>query len=370
MEQGKGVRNLFDFEKDPDPFSVPRSTVDGGMAARYDAHVKLLQRLKPLLPWLSLLSGIASALMMDRRPERAWMVVLGSLVGWLALLGFAAVQRYENALLAHQRGKVVQAARFLGRLLTQSGTQLALFFSLPFYVRAYGGLVGHAFFTALLGVAAALTLWDPLYERWLQQPVRGAALLALASFAGLNVVLPILGLPDDQGLMAAALGASIMLPIAVGLSSTPEQRLRQVGVACIVAVGLPLALLSQRVRQQIPAVPLRLVSVALGTQLRGPNLLDPTPFFAQVPARLICATTIAGPPGLKESLYHTWYKNGVLVDRIGLDVVAGDTGYRTWSSKANLGGAAPAAWRCVVVTATGQTLGYADTQIGSDLPSN
>lgn len=317
---------------------------------------KNLHRLRPLLPWLSLLSGILGGLLMDRSPERAWLVITATLGGWLGLLLFLLAMRLDRTTLVGRRITALNAGLFVSRVVTQSGVQVGLFFALPFYVRASAGLPGHVAFLALLLGAAALTLWDPLYEAVIARPVAGAALQAFATFAALNVVLPVMGWSNAESLQVSAFATSIAIPITVWLSTPAPQRLRTFLGAAAVAFLVPIALNVGAIRSIVPAAPLHLLQASLGTRMEGMTLADPTTTFAAPPSRLVCATIIGAPRGLQDGLVHVWSKDDVEVDRIGLSIRGGNDGFHTWSTKQNLGDAV-GTWTCAVVTESGQSLG-------------
>ncbi|MCB9649164.1 MAG: DUF2914 domain-containing protein [Deltaproteobacteria bacterium] len=55
---------------------------------------------------------------------------------------------------------------------------------------------------------------------------------------------------------------------------------------------------------------------------------------------------------------HEWWHDGARVDVVDLDVRGGrEEGFRTWSTKRNLGPRPQGRWRCRVVTAAGQVVG-------------
>jgi hypothetical protein len=136
------------------------------------------------LPVVSLLMGVASALTMDRRPERAWMVALAAGAGWLALGAFALLDRVARAAHAEERPRswLARAAHASASLGAQSLLQWCLFFAVPFYAQAAATTL-HWGFVALLVVAGLLTLWPPLAEWILRHPLAGAGLQAVGGRA-------------------------------------------------------------------------------------------------------------------------------------------------------------------------------------------
>jgi hypothetical protein len=196
----------------------------------------------------------------------------------------------------------------------------------------------------------------------LGHPTLGAALQAFTTCVGLNVVLPILGVSNDQSLSLATLGTAAALPLTVWLSNTPGKRLP----ATLAALLVPGALSLATVRHSIPAAPLRLARAGIGTVMHGWELQDATQRFEVPPAQLVCFTSIWAPRGLKDALYHVWTKNGRVVDRVALVVRGGDAnGFRTWSVKQHLGAQPAGVWTCTVETAAGQRLGHTRVEIAA-----
>jgi hypothetical protein len=325
-----------------------------------------LQRWRRFLPWLSLLTGLLSGVLMNRSPERAWLVVLAALVSWLGLFVFSLAARLDPSELVGGRAAALHAGRFLSRLITQSGVQLSLFFTLPFYLRAYAGIWSHALFLTMLAGVAALTLWDPIYDAVMARPIAGAALQAFATFAGLNVVLPILGMSNAEGLEIAALATTLAIPASVWLTVQGPRRLHTFLLAVLVAMLVPASLTVGAIRSLVPAAPLQLVRADIGTTMRGLELVDPTEIFATTPPRLVCATTIGAPRGLNDELFHVWSKDGVQLDRIALSIRGSEAaGFRTWSNKQNLGAEPAGLWTCTVETGSGQSLGRVQVTIAA-----
>lgn len=314
-------------------------------------------RLQPLLPWISLVSGIVGGLVMDRDPGRASGILLACALGWAALLVFRVMVRAEDSRKRHQSWHV---GRWVSRWMTQQGTQLLLFFALPFYVRAAAPVWGHGAFLGTIALAAALTLWDPLYQRILHRPLAGALLQAVASFAGLGVVLPMVGLANGVSLAVATGITGLALPFTV-LASPPQERSINLVAAGAVAVLLVALQAQGWIGRIIPAAPLRMSAAAIGTTVRNMELRDPTREFAQAPSQLACFTRIWAPRGVRDALFHVWQHNGWEVDRIGLPVHGGrEDGFRTWSIKQHI---APGRWVCLTVTESNQVLGRAEALI-------
>lgn len=226
-------------------------------------------KLRPLLPWGSLVMGLSGAALLDRRPERAWVVVVALVAGWLLVLIYGLLRHAEPA---SKLGKLGVAGAQMG---TQSMLQLALFFVTPFYLRASNGW-GHYVFDAVLILACALTLWDPLFFGLLSRRYARAFLLAFGTFVGLNLALPILGMSNQAGMITSALVSVAGLP---WIERERGERLR--GSVWLVGGVAPLLLFL--LGTWVPAAPLQAQRIALGTQLRGYELEDPTNHLERVP---------------------------------------------------------------------------------------
>ncbi len=317
-----------------------------------------------VLPWISLAVGIVGALLMDRGPARGAIVGAVAVASWLVLM----VVIWLGRLREHRReaaGPLVHGAHFSTLMITQSAIHLQLYFALPFYFKAYAGTPGHIVFLALLCTAALASLWDPLTE-WLMLRTRfGLLLPAFANFAVLDAVLPGLGLSNATSLWLAAGAAGLALPVMVVADRLHGRPLaRALLTALTVALVLPVALLLGAARI-VPAAPMHLVRAEIGTRRVDYDVADPTDHLARAPARIVCATAIFAPLGLRDRLYHVWRHDGDVVDRIPLEVRGGrEGGFRTYSIKRNFGDSPAGRWSCSVETEMGQLLGTRELDIG------
>jgi hypothetical protein len=307
-----------------------------------------LAPLRRILPWISLCIGVASALTMDRRPERAPVVALAAAGGWLLLAALALLESVaSHALLA-------RAARFGAAMGSQSLMQLCLFFSLPFFVRA-AEMPAQWGFVGLLVAASAVTLWSPLGKATLRHAGFGAALQAVATFAGLDCVLPLLGLSNRVSLVLAVLWTVAGLPLLA------LARRRRLVAPSAVALGVVLFFLLGGARV-VPPAPLRLVEGQIGSRVAARRLLGAAVSFPSPPAELICYTAIAAPRGLRDRLHHVWRQDGVPRSDVALEIRGGRTqGFRTWSTYR---GPSRGTWTCTVETESGQRLGRVQARVG------
>ncbi|MBK6919010.1 MAG: DUF2914 domain-containing protein [Deltaproteobacteria bacterium] len=328
---------------------------------------RVLAWVQRVLPWASLAVGIVGALMMDRGPARGAIVAGVALASWFVLMLVMWLERIHEARVAAHQGdpaetapgvRIVRGARFSTLMLVQSSIHLQLYFALPFYFSAFAGTLAQSAFMALLCLAALASLWDPLTEWLLVHTRMGLLLPAFASFAVMAAVLPGLGLSNTAALWAATGAGALALPVLVFADRVRGRRLATtIVLAVVVAAVLPVALLLGAARL-VPAVPMKLVTAAVGTRRAGYEVVDATDRLARVPARLVCATAIFAPLGVRERLWHVWRHDGLVVDRILLEIRGGrEDGFRTYSVKQNFGDAPAGHWSCAVETSLGQFLG-------------
>jgi hypothetical protein len=300
-----------------------------------------MRRLVPkILPWISLVLGISSAIGMDRRPERAWLIALAAAMGWLLLAALSILEA------ASSRALVARAARFGAAFGSQSLLQLCLFFAAPFFIRA-AAIPAHWGFVGVVVAAAAVTLWTPLSDALLRRPAPAAALQAIATFAGLDCVLPLLGLSNRASLVIATLWSAAGLPL---IALTRKARLRS---SIVVALALTLGIIAGGARF-VPPAPLRFVTGQMGTRVVDRRVMDPAASF-HAPPQLVCFTAIAAPRGLRDRLRHVWRQDHKLRGDVPLEIRGGRAqGFRTWSTHRGVG---PGTWTCTVETESGQLLG-------------
>lgn len=321
--------------------------------------------MKWAIPWISLVVGVVGALLMDRGPTRGAIVAIVAVASWLVLSVAVWLGRQRE----HADGAAAGAqrvARISALVLTQSSIHLQLYFALPFYFKAFAGTVAHVVFVAALCIAALASLWDPLTEWLLVRTRVGVLLPAFATFCVLAAVLPGVGLGNGASLWWAAAAAGLAAPVMVLADRLHGRPLaRALGTAGLVALVFPAALLLGGARL-VPAVPLALLDAAIGTRRVDYDVTDPTERLERVPSRLVCATSIFAPLGVRDRLLHVWRHDGEVVDRIELEIRGGrEAGFRTYSIKRNFGPDPTGEWRCAVETESGQFLGERRIVIGS-----
>lgn len=336
------------------------------MTGRWSSLQSLLERAQPALPWLSLLTGVGGALLMNRSPERAWVVVVAALLAWALLAGLHLWERVlrdrEHAALAPSAKE--RGARFALLLTSQLSVQQALLFPLPFYLRAVTWHAGHVAFLVTYAAALVVALWDPLYAAVAKRALTSFLLFSFAVFAGLAVVLPMLGLSNRVALIAAGAATTVGVPALLWLRA--RSRWLRIGA---VAAALPAAGLSLVAAPLVPPAPLELVSAGIGTGVKERELVGAGQALVQ-PLDLYCHTAVKAPLGLHDELFHVWTRDGKTLDRVALNVRGGRAeGFRTWSRTR---ATAPGAHRCEVQTASGQVLGGtgATVQARAPLPAS
>jgi uncharacterized protein DUF5924/DUF2914 family protein len=332
-----------------------------------------MQRLHRLLPWLSLGLGIPSAIAIDRGPKRAALIAVAASGVWIILTATHWLLRVELVAtdLGPMRQRLLLVARFSSVLVTQSIVQLCLFFALPFYFRAStlapGDIdPGHALFMLGLGALCAGSLWDPWTEWLFRRPSFAPLLPAVASFVALNTVLPGFGLSTQRSLWLAAFGTVLGVALMLAGAAPPGRRLRRAAKVALLGLSIPLALALGAARI-VPPAPLRLMRHEFGVAREGKWIAKAVTSLAEAPDRLICATAIASPTGLKDRLFHVWRKDGVERARMELVIVGGrQEGYRTMSWLQGFGAGAAGRYSCSVVTAAGQYLGTRRVRLGAE----
>lgn len=343
------------------PGAASPPAVDPPLAGR------MRKRALAILPWASLAVGIAGAIFMDRGPSRGAFVAGATVAVWITLLVMRMVGRrvhVERLQPAARPGWLLRAAHFSSLLATQSLVHLGLYFALPFYVRAATWDPGHGLFLLGLVALALVSLWDPLSEKFLTHPLLAPLLPAFASFVALPAVLPGLGLSIQHSLWLAAILAGAGMVVTAVTGAAPGQRAKSALLSLAVACSFSLALALGAARI-VPAAPLRLVAIAIGTQREGRWLADATDRFAKPPARLVCATAIASPLGVRDRLFHVWTRDGQPRARVELDIRGGrEAGFRTYSRIGPLGAHASGVYRCRVETQSGQVLGSHSVRVG------
>ncbi|MCW3149890.1 DUF2914 domain-containing protein [Stutzerimonas stutzeri] len=321
-----------------------------------DQLSRLVRRYPGTIALFGFCSGLASFLLVERHAGLAKGIALIMLISWVWL----ALEQSLRRNLKRWFGWQIPAP--LLRYATQMVHQESLFFIIPFFAITTTWNSGQALFTGLLGVAALVSLIDPLYYRWLA-PRRWIYLgfHALTLFAVLLTALPImLHLSTPQSYQLALAVAVVLALPSLGSLFTQWSWRSLLGVLVLAAALGGAGWLG---RTWVPPATLWLTDVAVTVSLDD-RQRKPGKSLRQLSTAelhdngLYAFTAINAPRGLKERIYHEWLHNGRKVDRIALDISGGrEAGYRAWTHKRNFPARPAGKWRVRVVTEAGQMIG-------------
>ncbi|MQX54668.1 DUF5924 family protein [Alcanivorax sediminis] len=313
-----------------------------------------LYRIRHLWAVVSFALGLGSYFLVERQ---SWLaaVLTGFLVlSWLLLLTEGLwQQRFAGTAMEGM-------SQGLLKLMLQAVHQEAFFFSLPFVLLQWSGGAEYILFTTLVISAALMSIIDPIYF-WL---ARHRALYfgfhAWALFVALLVLLPLIfhWETDTALTWAGWLTALFALP-SFWRFGGPRKWFRWAG---LVAVSVMIALSPRWLAPLVPPLTLSLQDRAMALSFsrteRRPLVTGEVFTSTEVKEGLYAYTAIKAPLGLGQQVYHYWFQNGELVDRIPLKVYGGrDSGFRTWSHKKHIPLPSEGSWRVEVRTEDNQIIG-------------
>ncbi len=323
---------------------------------RLQQLIVLASRHPRVLALFGFVSGLASFLLVERRESLAGIIALLMLASWAWLL-------LENLLTR-------SLSRWLGldlpppllRYATQMIHQESLFFVLPFFFTTTTWNSGQAVFTSLLGLAALVSITDPLYYHWVA-PRRWALMVlhGLTLFAVLLTTLPLiyqLATPQSYRL-ALACTMLLAFPSLLGALRGQSWRRRLLLLGLLTVLGGA----GWWGRAWVPPATLWLTRAAVSLEMdernRKPGATVKRIDQAQLHTQgLYAYTAIHAPRGLRERIYHVWRHAGREVDRIPLEIRGGrKEGYRAWSHKRHFPKDALGRWEVRVQTEAGQMIG-------------
>jgi hypothetical protein len=302
----------------------------------------------------SLASGFLTLVIFRRGVPHVGWIVGYVVVLWLL---FAVLGQTRDALLARGRRLLVVAGDYTIQTLYHG----LLLFVLPgYFASTTFDSPTVVFFVVLVG-AALLTTVDPWYRALVHpRPWLGLAFFGFSLFAGLNVALPLVGVPPAAALVASAgLGALGLMPSYLrrgGSATAATGRALAVGVLAAVAawVGRPV----------VPPAPVSLVQPTLARTVVDLEPVDPVADVTMEQLRtwggLVAFTPVAAPAALRQPIEHRWRHEGRVVStvRLATPVQGGRPGgFRTFSRKSDFPGDARGRWTVDVLTASGQLIG-------------
>lgn len=313
----------------------------------------LLRRYPGLVALFGFVSGLASFLLVDRQASLAKIIAVVMLISWLWLaLGHSLHRWLERCFGLRLPPPLLQYA-------TQMIHQESLFFVLPFFAITTSWNTGQVLFTGLLGLAALVSILDPLYyrvlapRRWLY-----LAFHSLTLFAVLLTALPIILHLDTVQSYRWALSIALVLaiPSLAALTGRSWRRWLVAPVLLVILVGA-----GWLGRLWVPPATLWLTEVAISHDVRE---RAPSERLRRISVEhlttegLYAYTAINAPRGLSERIQHVWRWNGAEVDRITLQIQGGrEAGYRAWTHKRNFPRDPRGQWQVQVVTEAGQLIG-------------
>lgn len=323
---------------------------------RLERLIRTVKRYPGLLAGIGFCSGLASFFLVKRQEGLAQIIAIVLLLSWLWLLAEGLLRRYI------QQRYNLSIPPTVVRYLTQLVHQESLFFILPFFLLTTHWLSGQFFFTALLVIAALVSIIDPLYyrvlatRRWLYLSYH-----CLALFAALLCALPIL----LQLTTAQSYQIALLCTVALSIPSLASVLGLRTWRRClsVLLVSAVIGLGAWWGRFWVPPATLWLKDISVSTSLdkkkRSPSApIQEISKQALNTQGLYAYTAIKAPRGLHEQIYHVWQHNGRVVERIALTIRGGrEEGYRAWTHKLNFPKKPVGAWQVAVVTESGQRLG-------------
>jgi hypothetical protein len=326
------------------------------LSSVFDLASRLIRRYPGTVALFGFCSGVASFVLVERQAGLAKVIAAVMLVSWLWLM-------LENSLRSGlERMFGWKVPRPLLRYVTQMVHQESLFFIIPFFFITTTWNSGQSVFTVVLGIAALVSLVDPLYYKWLA-PRRWIYLAfhALTLFAVLLTALPIIFHLSTAQSYLYSLSIAVLLALPSLRDLFPEWNWKSLIAVPLLAVAVAFG--GWMGRTWVPPATLWLTDVAVTMSMDDASR-EPGSRLRQLSSRelhangLYAFTAINAPRGLKERIYHEWEYDGRRVDRIPLEISGGrDAGYRAWTHKRNFPDKATGRWRVRVLTEAGQMIG-------------
>ena len=314
----------------------------------------LLERYPWLLPLGSFLAGVLSFVLVRRGEGMARYIAFTALLGWPWMLAQGWLRPW---LLRRFPSKWTPYGL---QMITQSLQQEVLFFSLPFIVGATQPDWGQWLFTGIAGLAAFVSVVDPIYEKRIaSRPARALLFQAYCSFVCTLVVLPIALKVQLENALPLALGITgiwMLLGLRGAWRDLMTPRARRFGFAAFVLTPLLLWLL----REHVPPAGLSITEARVTQSIedRTPGARLKAISAEALKARgAIAFVAIRAPMGLEQTVYFQWSQNGQKLDRIAAEIHGGGkAGWRTYSRKRNFPLDPRGNWRVDLLTPDGQLI--------------
>lgn len=302
----------------------------------------------------SLVGGLLTLFVFRRELTHIRWFVGSILMLWLL---FAVLTQVRQALEERGRRFVITAADYV----IQSLYHGVLLFLLPVYWASTTLLSVNAPFLILIVVLAVLATVDPWYHVVVHpRPWTRYVFFLVSIFGGLNLALPLVGVPPHLALLGAAWTSVVALTPAV-CRARGWRWLHGLRVTAV--AGLVAALLAWWGRAVLPPVPLFIATKTMAWDVAGVDSLERAVGAIRVDdlrqRGLIAYTAIYAPAGLTQPVRHVWRREGEIVDDVRLSPVHGGRreGFRTYSRKTAFPANPLGRWVVDVVTGSDQLLG-------------
>ncbi|CAM2006178.1 DUF5924 family protein [Acanthopleuribacter pedis] len=316
---------------------------------------RFCRRRQHWLPVISFIAGVCSFLFVDRQKEMATGILVFLLLTWL----FFEAEVWVSQIVKRFWGRALPD--FVVGFTAQSLHQETLFFVIPFLFFHTAWNTSHALFTGFVILLACISVLDAVYfplvaRRWVRALLHG-----FVSFLVIFVSLPQLMLLTTTTSLVIACTIMMLITLPSFFRAVSGHWFKRVGTA--VCISLVIGLSVWLLRPIIPPTNFRATVLypakSLDAAARIAEPLESTTFTPDFLAGGIYVfSAIRAPRGLEEPIYHTWYWNGKLTDRIELPIVGGrEAGFRSWSLKEHFPAEPYGTWQIVVTTSAQQHLG-------------
>lgn len=285
---------------------------------------------------------------------------VGWIVGYIVVLWllFTVLVQARPRLLARGRRLVLVAGEYTIQTLYHG----LLLFVLPgYFVSTTFDGITLPFFVVLAGAALVTTI-DPWFGALIQPyPWAGGIFFGFSLFAGLNVALPLVGVPPAGALLgSAALAGLALTPAFVERGGSWSGAFRLAGLSAALAAGVAWLGLPA-----VPPAPLHLMHPTLARAVVDLEPVEPmgSPVSAATLAAwggLVAYTPVSAPADLRQPIIHRWRHEGRVVTavRLSTPVLGGRAaGFRTYSRKGDFPADPRGRWSVDVLTASGQLIG-------------
>lgn len=304
----------------------------------------------------SLVAGLATLLVFRRGLPHAHWIVGYLLLIWLLV---TVMLRTGDTLAASSR-RSLRLVATATEYTIQSLYHAVLLFLLPAYAAAATFSSPNVVFLAVLVALVLLATFDPWYRAVVHpRPWAGHVFFLVSLFGGLNLALPLVGVPPFPSLRLSAWVATVALtPVAARAWRWPAPR----ALVAMMALGVAAALAVGAARALVPPAPLFLAkgTLAWGTEGDWAPPLWSAISRAHLHERgLVVHTAIYAPAGLRQPVEHVWHRGGEALDRVRLTPIQGgrQEGFRTYSRKTEFPADPVGRWTVDVRTVSGQLIG-------------